>query len=81
MTPRELWDREPVALSDAVKALLHNGLTLAVLFGARLTPEQVVGVLVFANSALGLLGLIVRNKVAPWKPEPVEVPLTKETIQ
>lgn len=47
---------EPVA----VVAVINAGLTLAVLFGVDITPEQQAGVIVFVNA---LLALFLRSQV------------------
>lgn len=78
MKPRELWDREPVSLAEALRYVLVTGLAVLVRFGVPLTVEQVTDLLMFGGAVFALVAWVVRRKVSPSTPEP---PLTKETVQ
>jgi hypothetical protein len=57
----KIWKRitnEPALILGAVQAAL----TLAVVFGVKLTPEQIAGVLTFSGA---LLALLTRQLVVP----------------
>lgn len=59
-------NREPVAIANAVAALVETVLILAIAFGLDLTPEQMAGtlavIIAVGQTAATLVG---RSKVSP----------------
>lgn len=52
-------DQQPVAVVEAVKVLVGNVLTAAVLFGLSMSDAQVLGLLAVLNSVLALATLLI----------------------
>lgn len=52
-------DSQPVAIAEAVKALAASVLACAVLFGVKLSAEQVAGIILVLANLLAVLTLFV----------------------
>jgi hypothetical protein len=62
-----LLDREPVAVTSALFAVIQAGITLMTVFGlVTLTPEQLAAILGFVTVLFALYNsVVVRGKVTP----------------
>lgn len=58
----KVLESQPVAVAEAVKATLASALTCAVLFGLKLTADQLAGILLVVTNVLALVTLVVVPK-------------------